>query len=173
MATPFGTAMVRRLALYAAIGVLVWQLPGLLARPIRWLVSAGVVGVALTISATGHGNASGRLVDLGVVAMHALTAGIWVGGLVVLVVLGRTVERREWLRFGTLALACVLALVATGALNSLREITAVEQLWQTRYGVVLVIKLALVAATLAAAGVSRRRLQQDRRPGGRCGSRVA
>ena len=164
MATPFGTAMVRRLALYAAIGVLVWQLPGLLARPIRWLVSAGVVGVALTISATGHGNASGRLVDLGVVALHALTAGIWVGGLVVLVVLGRTVERREWLRFGTLALACVLALVATGALNSLREITAVEQLWQTRYGVVLVIKLALVAATLAAAGVSRRRLQQDRAP---------
>ncbi len=164
MATPFGTAMVRRLALYAAIGVLIWQLPGLLARPIRWLVSAGVVGVALTISATGHGNASGRLVDLGVVALHALTAGIWVGGLVVLVVLGRTVERREWLRFGTLALACVLALVATGALNSLREITAVEQLWQTRYGVVLVIKLALVAATLVAAGVSRRRLQQDRAP---------
>jgi copper transport protein len=164
MATPFGTAMVRRLALYAAIGVLVWQLSGLLARPIRWLVSAGVVGVALTISATGHGNASGRLVDLGVVALHALTAGIWVGGLIVLVVLGRTVERREWLRFGTLALACVLALVATGALNSLREITAVEQLWQTRYGVVLVVKLALVAATLVAAGVSRRRLQQARAP---------
>lgn len=164
MATPFGTAMVRRLALYAAIGVLVWQLSGLLARPIRWLVSAGLVGVALTISATGHGNASGRLVDLGVVALHALTAGIWVGGLIVLVVLGRTVERREWLRFGTLALACVLALVATGALNSLREITAVEQLWQTRYGVVLVVKLALVAATLVAAGVSRRRLQQVREP---------
>jgi copper transport protein len=164
MATPFGTAMVRRLALYAAIGVLVWQLSGLLARPIRWLVSAGVVGVALTISATGHGNASGRLVDLGVVALHALTAGIWVGGLIVLVVLGRTVERREWLRFGTLALACVLALVATGALNSLREITAVEQLWQTRYGVVLVVKLALVSATLVAAGVSRRRLQQARAP---------
>jgi copper transport protein len=166
MATPFGTAMVRRLALYAAIGVLVWQLSGLLARPIRWLVSAGVVGVALTISATGHGNASGRLVDLGVVALHALTAGIWVGGLIVLVVLGRTVERREWLRFGTLALACVLALVATGALNSLREITAVEQLWQTRYGVVLVVKLALVSATLVAAGVSRRRLQEARAPRG-------
>jgi copper transport protein len=164
MATPFGTAMVRRLALYAAIGVLVWQLSGLLSRPIRWLVSAGVVGIALTISATGHGNASGRLVDLGVVALHALTAGIWVGGLIALVVLGRTVERREWLRFGTLALACVLALVATGALNSLREINAVEELWQTRYGVVLVVKLTLVAATLVAAGVSRRRLQQDRAP---------
>ena len=62
-------------------------------RPVRWLVSLGLVGIALTISATGHGNASGRLLDLAVVALHALTAGLWVGGLIVLVVLGRTVER--------------------------------------------------------------------------------
>jgi copper transport protein len=165
VATPFGTAMVRRLALYAIVGVLVWRLSGLVARPHRWLVPAGVIGIAVTISSTGHGNGSGRLVDLGVVALHALTAGIWVGGLIVLVALGRTVERREWLRFGGLALACVLALVATGALNSLREVTSVQQLWQTRYGVVLLVKLALVAATLAAAGVSRRRLQQERTPG--------
>ena len=162
--TPFGTAMLRRLALYGAMGALVWRLSGLVTRPVRWLVSLGLVGIALTISATGHGNASGRLLDLAVVALHALTAGLWVGGLIVLVVLGRTVERREWQRFGTLALACVVALVATGALNSLREIKAVDELWNTRYGVVLVAKLALVAATLGAAAVSRRRLQQNRAP---------
>jgi copper transport protein len=164
LTTPFGTAMLRRLALYGAMGVLVWRLSGLVTRPVRWLVPLGLVGTALTISATGHGNASGRLVDLGVVALHALTAGLWVGGLIVLVVLGRTVERREWQRFGKLALACVVALVATGALNSLREIKTVDQLWETRYGVVLVAKLALVAATLGAAAVSRRRLQQRRAP---------
>jgi copper transport protein len=164
VATPYGTAMVRRLALYGAMGVLVWQVAGLVNRPVRWLVPLGLVGTALTISVTGHGNASGRLVDLGVVALHALTAGLWVGGLIVLLVLGRTVKRREWQRFGTLALACVLALVATGALNSLRELTAVEQLWETRYGLVLVAKLVLVAATLAAAAVSRRRLQQNLAP---------
>jgi copper transport protein len=164
IATPFGTAMVRRLALYGAMGVLVWRLAGLVNRPVRWLVPLGLVGTALTISATGHGNASGRLVDLGVVALHALTAGLWVGGLIVLMVLGRSVERREWQRFGALALACVVALVATGTLNSLRELKAVDQLWQTRYGVVLLAKLALVAGTLAAAAVSRRRLQQDRAP---------
>jgi copper transport protein len=164
VATPFGTAMVRRLALYAAIGVLVWRLPALVHRPIRWLVPAGVVGIALTIAATGHGNGSGRLVDLVLVALHTLTAGIWVGGLVVLAVLGRTVERREWLRFGTLAMACVLALVATGSLNSFRKLTAVEQLWETTYGLVLGAKLVLVAATLVAAAVSRRRLQQERAP---------
>ena len=163
VATPFGTAMVRRLALYAAIRVLVWRLPALVHRPIRWLVPAGVVGIALTIASTGHGNGSGRLLDLGMVALHTLTAGIWAGGLAVLAVLGRTVERREWLRFGTLAMGCVLALVATGSLNSFRKLTAVEQLWETTYGLVLGAKLVLVA-NLAAAAVSRRRLQQERAP---------
>jgi copper transport protein len=58
----------------------------------------------------------------------------------------------------------VLVLVATGSLNSLRKVTTIEQLWETRYGLVLVAKLALVAATLAAAAVSRWQLQQDRTP---------
>jgi copper transport protein len=61
-------------------------------------------------------------------------------------------------------MACVLVLVATGSLNALRKVTAIEQLWETRYGLVLVVKLALVAATLAAAAVSRWHLQQDRAP---------
>jgi copper transport protein len=58
----------------------------------------------------------------------------------------------------------VLALVITGIVNSLRHLDAVDQLWQSRYGLTLMIKLALVAATLAAAAVSRRRLQQHRVP---------
>ena len=163
VATPFGTAMVRRLALYAAIGVLVWRLPALVHRPIRWLVPAGVVGIALTIASTGHGNGSGRLLDLGMVALHTLTAGIWAGGLVVLAVLGRTVERREWLRFGTLAMGCVLALVATGSLNSFRAHrgrAAVGDDVRPRAG----RQAGAGGGHLAAAAVSRRRLQQERAP---------
>jgi copper transport protein len=164
LSTTFGIAMVWRLGLYAAVAAAVWQLPRLVSAPASWLVPAGVAGIAVTVAQTGHGAASGRPVDLGVVTVHALTAGIWVGGLVVLVALARRVEREALHRFATLAMASVLALVATGALNSLRELDAVEQLWQTRYGLVLVAKLALVAGTLAAAGISRRRLQQQRVP---------
>jgi copper transport protein len=58
-------------------------------------------------------------------------------------------------------MASVLTLIVTGILNSLRELDSVEQLWQTRYGITLLIKLALVAGTLAAAAVSRRRLRQN------------
>ena len=164
LATPFGTAMVWRIVLYAAIAGVVWRLPGLSRRPGQALASGAVVGVAVTIGATGHGVASGRLADLAVVALHALTAAIWLGGLVVLVALGRAVERQALHRFASLAFASVAILVVTGTLNSLRHVTAVGQLWQTRYGLELVAKLALVAAALAAAAVSRRRLQEQRVP---------
>jgi copper transport protein len=163
LATPFGSAMTWRLVLYGVLGVLVWRLPRIVTGLASWLVPAGVAAIAVTIAAAGHGAASG-LIGLGVDALHALTAGLWVGGLVALAALGRSVEPRALQQFSTLATASVLILVASGTLNSLRHLTSVEELWQTRYGLTLMIKLALVAATLAAAAVSRRRLRQHRVP---------
>jgi copper transport protein len=163
LSTPFGTAMIWRLALYGLLGVLVWRLPRILTEFGTWLVPAGVVATAATIAAAGHAAGSG-LFDLFVDALHALTAGLWVGGLIALVAVGRSVEPRTLHRFSTLAMASVLTLVTTGTLNSLRHLTSVEQLWETRYGLTLVIKLSLVAGTLAVAAVSRRRLRQKRVP---------
>jgi copper transport protein len=117
----------------------------------------------VTIAAAGHAAASG-LLDLGVDALHALTAGLWIGGLVALVALGRSVEPRVLHQFSTLAIASVLTLIVTGTLNSLRHLDAIEELWRTRYGLTLVIKLTLVVGTLAAAAVSRRRVQQNQVP---------
>jgi copper transport protein len=163
LATPFGNALLGRLALYGVLGVLAWRLPRILTGLGSLLVPAGVAATAVTIAAAGHGAGSGPI-DLGVDAIHALTAGLWVGGLVVLVALGRSVEPRALQQFSTLAMVSVVTLIVTGTLNSLRHLTAVEQLWQTRYGLTLVIKLTLVAATLAAAAVSRWRLRQHRVP---------
>jgi copper transport protein len=159
LSTPFGTAMILRLALYGALGVLVWRLPRILTELGTWLVPAGVVATAATIAAAGHAAASGPI-NLFVDALHALTAALWVGGLIALAVLGRSIEPRVLHRFSTLAMASVLTLVVTGTLNSLRHLTAVEQLWLTRYGLTLAIKLSLVAGTLAVAAVSRGRLLQ-------------
>jgi copper transport protein len=163
LATPFGSAMTWRLALYGVLGVLAWRLPRILSGVASWVVPAGVAAIAVTIAAAGHAAASG-LMDLGVDALHALTAGLWVGGLVALAALGRSVEPRALQKFSTLALASVLTLVVTGTLNSLRHLITFEQLWQTRYGLTLLIKLSLVAATLAAAAISRWRLRQHRVP---------
>jgi Copper resistance protein D len=74
------------------------------------------------------------------------------------------VKPRALHQFSTLAMASVLTLILTGTLNSLRELDAVEQLWQTSYGLTLLVKLTLVAGTLAAAAVSRRRLKQHQVP---------
>ena len=125
----------------------------------------------MTIAAAGHAAATGP-VDLGVDALHALTAGLWVGGLVALVALGRSVEPRALHRFSTLAMASVLTLIVTGTLNSPRHLKAVEELWETSYGLTLAAKLVLVASTIAAAAVSRRRLQQKQVPSGLSGSKL-
>ncbi len=58
----------------------------------------------------------------------------------------------------------VVVLVATGTLNSLEQIKDPLDLLLTRYGLFLLLKLALVAAALAAAAVSRHRLRQGRVP---------
>ena len=163
VATPFGSAVLVRLALYGVLGVVAWRLPQILTTYGRWLVPAGIVGIAVTIAATGHAAVSGPL-DLGIDVVHALSAGLWVGGLITLAVLGRSVRPRALLQFSTLAMVSVLTLVVTGTLNALQHVNSVGQLLLTRYGLTLVLKLALVAAALAAAAVSRRRLRQNRIP---------
>jgi copper transport protein len=163
LGTPFGSAMVWRLALFGILGVLAWRLHRILTGLGSWLVPACVAATAVTIAAAGHG-AAGGAIGLGIDALHAFTAGLWVGGLIALAALGRSIEPRALQQFSTLAMASVLTLVVTGTLNSLRHLTSVEELWQTRYGLTLVIKLILVAATLAAAALSRRRLRQHRVP---------
>ena len=162
LSTPFGMAMMWRLALYGVLGVLAWRLPRILSELASWLVPAAVVGLAVTIAAAGHAAASGPL-DLLVVALTRSRRS-----------LGRRPghprrsrpirEPRALHRSSTLAMASVLTIVVTGTLNSLRHLTAVEQLWLTRYGLTLVIKLSLVAGALTAAAVSRRRMGQNRVP---------
>jgi copper transport protein len=163
LATPFGIAMMVRLALYAGLLVLVWRLPRILTGYAEWLVPAGVVGIAITIAAAGHGAASGPL-ELGVDALHALTAGLWVGGLLALVVVGRTVQPRALQKFSTLAMVSVLTLITTGTLNALQHLSSIGQLLLTDYGLTLMLKLTLVAGTLVAAAVSRRRVKQNQVP---------
>ena len=164
LGTPFGSAMAARLALYAALAALAWRLPAITTGYRRWLTPAGIAALAVAIAGAGHGAASGRPLDLGIDALHALTAGIWVGGLVALAVLGRGVPPLALPRFSTLAMGSVVVLVATGTLNSLEQIKDPLDLLLTRYGLFLLLKLALVAATLAAAALSRHRLRQGRVP---------
>jgi copper transport protein len=163
-ASPFGQALLWRLALYGAMFFAVWMLEWLEPVLARWLAAAGIVAIAVTFAASGHGAGSGRVLDLGVDTVHVLAAGIWVGGLSVLAIAGRSAERRAYQQFSGLAMVSVLALVVSGVVNALLRIDAVSQLWDTRYGQVLTLKLVLVALALGAAALSRRTLHRDAAP---------
>jgi copper transport protein len=160
--TSAGTALVWRLALYGALWFGLWTLRRLEPLLARWLVCAGLAAIAITFGSVGHGAASGRAVDVAVDAAHALSAGTWVGGLVVLVAVGRSVESRSLHQFSGLAMTSVVVLVASGLYSSVRHLEGVNALWESRYGQILILKVLLVGVALLAASVSRRRLRERR-----------
>jgi copper transport protein len=102
--------------------------------------------------------------------IHVLAASAWIGGLAALVVALPAATRRleegdrtrllaaVLARFSTLALAAVAALLAGGILQSLLELSAVDDLWDTAFGRAILVKAGLVAALLALGFLNRRRI---------------
>ncbi len=122
------------------------------------LAAALLVPVAAAEAASGH---AASLDAAAVLAMtiHILAAGLWVGGLIVLALVLPGLERRDVLatltRFGRLAAAGVVVLVASGLYSAGRQVASPDALLSTTYGWSLVGKLGLLAATgvLAALGL--------------------
>jgi copper transport protein len=83
---------------------------------------------------------------------HLGAMGIWVGGLVVLVVARRrfgAAACADMLRvFSPVAVVCVAVTVATGLLLAGREVTSLTALFTTGFGDVLVIKVVLLGVAL-------------------------
>ena len=114
--------------------------------------------------------------------VHVLAAGAWIGGIAVLVLALPAATRRLEAtdrtrllvgtlgRFSTVALVAVAALLAGGIVQSLLELTAVDDLWDTAFGRAILIKAGLVAVLLGLGALNRRRTVprlRARRPRGR------
>ena len=141
--TAWGHAMViRELAIVATLIAV--------ATRRRRLAAGLLVPVAAAEAASGH---AASLDAAAVLAMtlHILAAGLWVGGLIVLALVLPGLERRDVIdtlrRFGRLAAASVLVLVATGVYSAGRQVTSLDALLSTTYGWSLVGKVALLAGT--------------------------
>jgi putative copper export protein/mono/diheme cytochrome c family protein/peroxiredoxin len=100
-------------------------------------------------------------------AAHLVAGGVWVGGLPALALLlgaaGREAgaDARPYAvlaarRFSRWALVLVLALVASGIVNTIVEVGSVAGLLGTRHGRMLCVKLVVLAAMLVVALVNRR-----------------
>jgi copper transport protein len=149
---------------------LLWQLVGVAAigLAVVWLAVArnarAVAAVTVTAAGTmllharaGHAAASGHLVWFDVVDqwLHLLSVGVWVGGLVWLLLqtrrrgadLGVAVKR-----FSTLAGIALAVVALTGMQRAISEVggpTAWGRLFHTSFGVTLLIKVGLFVGLVA------------------------
>ena len=164
--TRFGLAMLFRLGLLGAGGLVVWVLfgRGRERRSPALAVVAAVIGfwLLMTPGMAGHAAAADRAaLMLASDVVHLAAASFWLGGLAVLaLVLIRGSEPRgvddATARFSNAALVAVVVIIVTGSLQAFEQVRSVDGLTRTTYGRLLLVKVAVVGVMVAVATLSRR-----------------
>jgi copper transport protein len=160
--TRFGHVWLAR-ALLAALAALTLALFARTASRTA-LAATGALAIALAVTPTLAGHASvGGVLDLVVDIAHVLAASIWIGGLLfVALALVQAAGERRWTtaalivpRFSNIAIGSVVVLLAAGIVNSYLEVRAWHGLWDTTYGQLLLVKIALMLPLLALGAYNR------------------
>ncbi|MEU4338008.1 cytochrome c oxidase assembly protein [Micromonospora lupini] len=111
-----------------------------LAATVTILALVAVLPPAFTGHSAGAGNHQIAVTSL---ALHVLAAAVWIGGLVALVMVRRSrLLAAAATRYSRLALGCFVAVTVSGLANAAVRLGAVNQLWQSRYGWLVLGKLA-------------------------------
>lgn len=165
-----GRVLLARLVVLALIALL-FQRARLAPCSRRTRLTLLVLGVVLLLSVAllGHaavGSAAGYVVAL--TACHLVAMSLWLGGLLVLLVIVLphfrhsaepvvTESMRRILRqWSLLAFGCLATVVATGEVQALATVAPVSALWSTRYGYLLLAKMALVGLVMVVAAGAHR-----------------
>ncbi|MGW2049990.1 copper resistance CopC/CopD family protein [Streptomyces sp. NPDC001858] len=166
-----GLALLARLALLAAVAVLLLRQRGPVERrerPSRATLLTGAalaVGLTLTWASAEHASA-GIQVPAAMTSsvLHLLAMAAWLGGLAALLTLmyRASLPSRVVRRFSRLAGWSVTVLVVTGVYQSWRGLGSASALTDTTYGRVLLAKLAAVTLLLLAGAWSRRTVTTER-----------
>ncbi|MFQ5808231.1 MAG: CopD family protein [Armatimonadota bacterium] len=132
-----------------------------------WVGAAGGFAYLLLVAMVSHGAAvPGSFWAVGADFLHLSSTAVWVGMLAMLALFiiwlrGQPasddkgeIEARHLQRFSLIAATSVVILLATGTINGLTQVPNLDPLIDTAYGRVLIIKLGLMAALLAVAGVN-------------------
>jgi copper transport protein len=174
MAMHTGWGFALRLELGAAIVALLSF--ALAARRLRgaWLVAGiSAVVLAITPALAGHAAASPKFTSLMIFSdfVHVLGGASWLGTLLAVMIVGVPLclmldgaERWSLVAslvnsFSPVAIASVTVVVVSGLIASWVHLEHLSALWQTVYGEVLLLKLALVAITLVIGAYNFRRVQ--------------
>src|SRR5664280_1697749 len=170
--TRFGRIELLRLVLLVAFVPVLLGIQGRLGRGPRrwaWVIPAGAVlglGLLSTPGLAGHASTGDQpALGLALDVTHLAAAAVWLGGLALLAtfLLGRPDEadRPEDAAAVTrtvsaCAFAAVVVVVATGTVQSIRQVGSLYALVHTTYGRTLVVKILLVIGLIGVGALSRR-----------------
>jgi copper transport protein len=123
------------------------------------LTSVAMVGVGLSLAASGHAaTASPQWLTRPSLFVHGIGVAYWAGALLPLAVMAR--RRKDTLpavlnRFSAAAVPIVGVLVLSGLVLAVIQLGSFAALIETRYGIILSVKLALVVLLLMFAALNR------------------
>ena len=138
------------------IGILI-----LLLIPLRRLLSSYISLLIALIAITApvfqsHGSSSGNHgLAIGALIIHVIALSFWVGGLFGLTQLSKAQKLIALPRFSEIALWSAITVVISGAATAWTRLDSL-QAWQSKYGVITLVKISL-AFTLVGAGALHRR----------------
>ena len=160
--TTYGTAHSVRLLLLGALGlVLGAQLRDPHRSRLAEVSGALGIGIVLTYAASGHAESENpRWLTMTSYAAHLAAMATWLGGLAYLLVAvlprGEPSELRRVLPvFSRTAMCCVAVLAVSGTYQAWLGVGTVDALVSTRYGQLVLVKVALFLCILAVANLSR------------------
>lgn len=173
--TKTGAALTSRLLLLAAAALFIAVLFGAYVKraedgdkkEVKDLTFGLAIGGAVVAAGLGATWAMAEHASTGIQAglampvdvLHLLAVAAWLGGLTTLLVAlyrAPSIEGSAVRRFSRVAFCSVVTLAATGLYQSWRQVGSWSALTGTRYGQLLLIKVALVALLVGLAWISRR-----------------
>lgn len=167
----FGSAWLLTVLIAAAVTVLCFAVR----HPVAVAAVTVLAMVGLVPMATqGHASeASGHDAAVNALGLHLIFAAIWLGGLVTIVLLQRSLDRGRIVeivaRYSTIAIVCFVVVAVSGYVSAALRIGTFDQLL-TSYGVLVLAKVAALLA-LGLFGLVQRRFLITRMaataPGGR------
>jgi copper transport protein len=159
--TSFGKVWLVRAILglaLAALAIYAWRRRSSPSTALVAIASA----IAVTPALSGHARIEG---SLGILSdsLHVVAAGVWAGGLAFLALVLVEAGGDRWPlartavpRFSTLAVASVAVLVVSGIVSGFLEVRSWSALWETTYGQLLLIKVAILVPLLALGAYNNR-----------------
>jgi copper transport protein len=163
--TSLGTTTVARIVAIAATGLTVVA-ASVAPAATKWIaVALAGVGAAASMwvdVAASHAGAQAP-VALNLIAQwaHIVASGIWIAGLLVLIVSVRgqpsELKGRAVRRFSTIAGIAIVLVALTGTFRAVIEIGSVGQLFATAFGVLVLVKVALFLILAALGAINRYR----------------